>query len=63
MKKVVHKYSSFEAADAADDARYREMSGEEKLQLLIELVMPEDPNEAVIQRSARVYPLAEHRRG
>ena len=63
MKKVVHKYSSFEAADAADDARYREMSGEEKLQILIDLVMPEDPNEAVIQRSARVYPLAQHRRG
>lgn len=57
MKKVVHKFHSFEAADTADDARYRDMSGEEKLQILIDLVIPEDPNEAVIQRSARVYPL------
>ncbi len=62
MEKLVRKYSSFQAADAADDDRYREMSGTEKLQLLLDLIMPENPDEAVIQRSARVYPLAERRR-
>lgn len=58
MEKVVNKYASFQAADEAEDERYREMSGAEKLQVLLELILPEDPNEAVIQRSARVYPLA-----
>ncbi|MBM3841584.1 MAG: hypothetical protein FJ398_27300 [Verrucomicrobia bacterium] len=58
MEKVVWKYSSFQAADAADDKRYRELSGTEKLQELLELILPEDPDEAIIQRSARVYPLA-----
>ena len=58
MEKVVRKYSSFGAADAADDERYRELSGAEKLQLLLELIMPENLDEAVIERSARVYPLA-----
>jgi len=59
MDKVVHKYASFEAAEAADEERYRQMSGEEKLRMLLELVTPENPDEAVIERSARVYPLAQ----
>ena len=57
MEKLVQKYGSFEAADEADLERYRVMSGTEKLQVLLELIMPETPDEAVIQRSARVYPL------
>ncbi|MBI4659445.1 MAG: hypothetical protein HY735_11450 [Verrucomicrobia bacterium] len=63
MEKVVRKYDGFQAADEADDARYREMSGAEKMEILLELIMPEDPDEAVIQRSARVYPLAQPGRG
>lgn len=58
MEKVVRKYSSLRAADAADAERHRELRGAEKLQLLLELIMPENPDEAVIERSARVYPLA-----
>ncbi len=59
MKIVVRKFSSFDEADAADEAAARELRGEEKLQLLLDLIMPEDPHEATIERSARVYPLAE----
>ena len=59
MEKRVEKFPSLEAADRADEERYRQMSGTEKLQILLDLIMPENPDEAVIQRSARVYPLAE----
>ena len=62
MEKIVRMYSSFREADAADDETYRRLDGAEKLQLLLELIMPPNPDEAVIQRSARVYPLAEPRR-
>ncbi len=58
MEKVVHRFTSFEEADLADHTRYRSLSGDEKLRQLLELLMPEKPNEAIIQRSARVYPLA-----
>jgi hypothetical protein len=35
------------------------LSGNEKLQMLLELIMPEYPDAAVIERSARVYQLGE----
>jgi hypothetical protein len=57
MDKVVRKFDSFAAAEQADMERYRAMSGNEKLRLLLELTMPENPDAAVIERSARVYPL------
>jgi len=57
MEKTVHKFASFADADAADDARHRRLSGQQKLQILLDLIMPENPHEAVIERSARVYPL------
>ncbi len=63
MEIVVKKFSSFDEADAADEAAARQLSGEEKLQLLLDLIMPEHPHEATIERSARVYPLAQQRKG
>jgi len=57
MERVVRKFDSFAAAEQADNERYRAMSGNEKLQLLLDLVMPENPDAVVIERSARVYPL------
>jgi hypothetical protein len=60
MQKVVRKFHSFEAAETAEYEEYRALSGNEKLQILLELIMPENPDEAVIERSARVHPLAEH---
>lgn len=59
MQKVVRKFHSFEEEDRAEDDYYRSLSGNEKLQLLLELIMPENPDEAIIERSARVYPLTE----
>lgn len=63
MERVAKKFETFAAADAADLQRYRAMSGTEKLELLLELILPDDPDEAVIQRSARVYPLDRGPRG
>lgn len=60
MEKIVRKFSSFAEADDADDERYRALSGNEKLQILLELIMPEDPDAAVIERFARIHSLAEH---
>ena len=58
MEKVVQKFSDFASAEEADTVHFRNLSGDEKLVLLLDLLMPEDPDEAVIERSARVYPLA-----
>jgi len=60
MEKMVHKFRSFEEADNADYDYYRTLSGDEKLQLLLDLIMPENPDAATVERSARVHPLTEH---
>ncbi len=60
MERVVRKFRSFDEADNADYNYYRALSGNEKLQLLLELIMPENPDAAVIERSARVHPLTDH---
>ena len=57
MEKIVRKFDNFEAAEAAEAAFYGALSGDQRLEILLDLIMPEDPNEAVIERSARVYPL------
>ena len=59
MEKIVRKFRSFEEADNADDEYYGTLSGNEKLQLLLELIIPENPDAAIIERSARVHPLTE----
>ena len=60
METVVRKFRSFDEADDADYEYYRDLSGNEKLQMLLDLIMPENPDDAVIERSARVHPLTEH---
>jgi hypothetical protein len=57
MEKVVQKFDSFDAAEDADLEYYRGLTGNQRLALLLDLIMPSDPNEGVIERSARVYPL------
>ena len=61
MEKIVRKFRSFEEADNADYEYYRTLSGNEKLQLLLDLIMPENPDAATVERSARVHPLTEHK--
>lgn len=63
MEKVVRKFESLAAADRADCEFWRQRTGEERLQALLELILPENPDEAVVKRSARVYPLARPRGG
>ena len=60
MEKVVHKFRSFAEEENAEYEYYRSLSGNEKLQLLLALIIPEHPHEAIIERSARVHPLTEH---
>jgi hypothetical protein len=60
MEKFVQIFRSFDEADDADYEYYRTLSGNEKLQMLLDLIMPENPDAAVIERSARVHPLTEH---
>jgi hypothetical protein len=60
METIVRKFHLLEDAEAADYADYRELTGNKKLQILLDLIMPENPNEAIIERSARIHPLAEH---
>ena len=60
MEKVVRKFRLSEDTETIDYAEYRDLTGNEKLQILLELIMPENPNAAAIERSARVHPLAEH---
>jgi hypothetical protein len=62
MEKIVRKFRSLEEADNADYDYYRILSGSEKLQLLLDLIMPENPDAATVERSARVHPLTEHKR-
>jgi hypothetical protein len=60
MQTIVRKFHLFEDTEAAEYAEYRNLTGNERLQILLELIMPENPNEAIIERSARIHPLAEH---
>jgi hypothetical protein len=60
MENIVRKFRSFDEADEADYEYYRALPGKEKLQILLDLIMPEYPDAAVIDRSARVHPLTEH---
>jgi len=60
MQTIVRKFHLFEDTEAAEYAEYCNLTGNERLQILLELIMPENPNEAIIERSARIHPLAEH---
>jgi len=63
MQKVVRKFHSFAEAEEAEYAYYGALSGDEKLQMFLELIMPENPDAATIERSARVHRLTEHEAG
>lgn len=60
MQKIVRKFRSFTEEENAEYEEYRALSGNEKLQILLDLIMSENPNETIIERSARVHPLTEH---
>ncbi len=61
MDKVVRKFHLSDATEGADCDEYRQFSGNEKLQILLDLIMPENPDAAPIERSVRIHPLAEHK--
>lgn len=63
MQKVVQKFSNFDAADQSDIEYLRSLTGEQRLEMLLELISVNNADDATIQRSARVYPLAQSPRG
>jgi hypothetical protein len=60
MDRVVRKFASFAEEEEAEHVYYNELSGEERLQILVELIMPENSDAGTIERSARVHPLTQH---
>ena len=60
MEKIVQKFRSFDEAEAAEYEYYSTLSGNEKLQILLELIIAENSDEAIIERSTRIHPLTEH---
>ena len=62
MERVARKFESFQDAEAANDAYLASLTPEARLEILLELILPENPDEAIIERSARVYPLSERDR-
>ncbi len=63
MEKIVRKFASFAEEEEAEYAYYRELSGEQRLQILLDLVMPENADAGTIERSVRVRPLVERKEG
>ena len=63
MEKVVRKFASFAEEEEAEYAYYSKLSGDQRLQILLELVMPENPDAGTIERSARIRPLVEREEG
>lgn len=63
MEKVVRKFASFAEEEEAEYTYYRELSGEQRLKILLELVMPENSDAGTIERSVRIRPLAQREEG
>ena len=59
-EKTVRKFHLSEDTEAVDLAEYRVLTGNDRLQILLELITPKNPNDAIIERSARLHLLAEH---
>jgi hypothetical protein len=58
MEKVVRKFESWQAADDADFEYYAQLSGNEKLHILLELIRANNPrDDGTMQQVTRVYPL------
>jgi hypothetical protein len=55
MQKVVQKFDSHAAADAADDAYYRALTPQERIRILLELIERGKKPHEVGQKPARVY--------
>lgn len=49
MEKFVRQFRSFEETDNAEYEYYRTLSGNEKLQLLLDLIMSQNPDAAIIE--------------
>lgn len=57
MEKVVRRYGSFEEADAADREFYKSLSGNERLDILLELVRQTEGFENEFKKVYRIINL------
>jgi hypothetical protein len=59
VEPVAFKFASFEEADAADRAYYRQLKPTERLAIMLELIFPEthgrEDSDAASERLERVY--------
>lgn len=63
MEKVVRVFKSFEEAEAADRAYYRSLTPEQRLEILFELITPDEGcDEAPEERLQRVYRITQRNR-
>jgi hypothetical protein len=61
MERVVHKFATFEEAEAADQAYYRSLTPAERLAIMLDLIYPEggDAASARFERVCRIVKLGE----
>ncbi len=57
MDKVIRKFSSFEAAQKADDEHYARLSVDEKLRELLHLLEMQNADAPPMERVVKKYPL------
>ena len=55
------KFTSFEEADAANYAYLASLTPEQRLEVFLQLIAPENPDQAKIEKFVRIYPLSEDR--
>ena len=59
MEKVVRKFTSFKEAEAADDAYYASLTGDERLQIQLELLALHPDSDQEFQKVCRIRKLKE----
>ena len=59
VKKSVQKFASFKEADDAEIARYRAMTPDQRMDLLLDLVAQGQPRNEAERRLKRVYRIVE----
>jgi len=56
---TVRKFKTFEEEAEADEEYYLNLSYEQKLKILIQIIGHKDPSDGAIARHIRIYPLAQ----
>ncbi|NMC63815.1 MAG: hypothetical protein GYA55_11685 [SAR324 cluster bacterium] len=63
MDKLVRKFTSFSEEEKAELEYYRSLSIQDRVRILISLIGITRPEDGIIERSVRIYPLAQRKEG